>query len=122
MKPLIPILMIFFLSIAFSSAYSSESKSLSSHGKSKAFHKKGVKGSKKGIKSAASPLADKKTTGPETGKVERPMSQDPALRDLKAQFALILSARRDDTFTDPAVGGLSSIPLRVDLSASEGGP
>ena len=73
---------------------------------------------KKGKKPVhASPAQAQPTPVPEI-----PMSQDPALKDLKALFALNLRKSHDDAFTDPAVGGLAVVPLRVNVSSPEGGP
>jgi hypothetical protein len=53
---------------------------------------------------------------------EKPLSQDPALRDLKALFAKELLINHDNTFTDPAVGGTALIPTRANVPPGEAVP
>jgi hypothetical protein len=60
--------------------------------------------------------------GPVQKEGDEPLSHDPALRDLKAQFARSLLLSHDDVFTDPAVGGLSVIPLKANVPSNEAGP
>ena len=74
-------------------------------------------------KKAASPKAKATAQStPLSGKSEKPLSQDPALRDLKALFARSLASSHDTAFTDPAVGGLATVPLRLNVASQEGGP
>jgi hypothetical protein len=60
--------------------------------------------------------------GLKEGPPGKPLSQDPALKDLKAQFVKGLQTNHDNAFTDPAVGGLSLIPLNVLVANKEAVP
>jgi hypothetical protein len=50
------------------------------------------------------------------------LNHDPSLMDMKAQFSRSLLINHDNAFTDPAVGGLKTIPLTATVPSNEAGP
>jgi hypothetical protein len=53
---------------------------------------------------------------------DKTLSQDLALRDLKAQFVKGLQTNHDNVFTDPAVGGLSVSSITAKVGQNEAVP
>jgi hypothetical protein len=68
----------------------------------------------------ADPSSSQKSGG--DSREAKPLSQDLALRDLKAQFVRGLQTNHDNVFTDPSVGGLSIGSITAKVGQIEAGP